>query len=109
MSKLDRVLSARKLPLRHTRDPRSQSVDTMHLQKGILNQEADPDDSEPSHHRILVERTHFKCVTIDPEIYDIDDLCFPPILLEILPPFPIGSWNCGRIGRTVDNRHRHFI
>ncbi len=82
----------------------------MHLQKvGILNQEADPDDSEPSHHRILVDRTHFKCVTIDPGIYDIDDLCFSLVLLEMLPPFSTGSRNCGRIGRTVDNRSRHFI
>lgn len=38
ISKLDRVLSARELPLRHTRDPRRQSVDTMHLEKvEILN------------------------------------------------------------------------
>lgn len=105
------MLSARELTsFAAYQEFRSQSVDTIHLEKvEILNQEADPDDSGLSHHRILVERTHFKCVTIDPGIYDIDDLCFPPILLEILPPFPTGSWNCGRIGRTVDNRSRHFI
>lgn len=81
----------------------------MHLQKiEVSKQETDPDDSESSHHRILVDRTHFKYVTIDPGVYGIDDLCFSPSLLGKLPAFPVGDWNCGRLGQTVDNPFPHL-
>ncbi|TVY23383.1 hypothetical protein LHYA1_G007604 [Lachnellula hyalina] len=69
----------------------------------ILNQEIDPEDKTPSYYRILVNRKHFKYINIDPGIYEVDDLCFPPILVENLPPFPEGDWNCGRISQTVGN------
>ena len=75
----------------------------------VLNQEIDCEGSEPSHYRMLVDRSYFKYITIDPAVYEVDDLCFTPILLEILPPFPTGDWNCGRIGRTLENRSPHFI
>ena len=58
----------------------------MHLlQIEVLNQEVDPEDKTPSYYRILVNRKHIKYVTIDPGIYEVDDLCFPPILVEKLP------------------------
>lgn len=69
----------------------------------ILNQDVDPDGKTPSYYRILVDRKHFKYVTIDPKIYEVKDLCFPPALVEKLPPFPEGDWNCGRISRTVQD------
>lgn len=73
----------------------------MHLlQIEVLNQEVDPEDKTPSYYRILVNRKHIKYVTIDPGIYEVDDLCFPPILVEKLPKFPEGDWNCGRISQT---------
>lgn len=65
----------------------------------ILNQEIDPDGRTPSYYRMLVNEKHFKYITIDPGIYEVDDLCFPPILLEKLPHFPPGDWNCGRIAK----------
>lgn len=75
---------------------------TTHLTKvEILNQDIDPDGSTPSYYRMLVDKKHFKYITIDPGIYEDDDLCFPPILLELLPPFPTGTWNCGRISQTT--------
>ena len=75
---------------------------TTHLTKvEILNQDIDPDGSTPSYYRMLVDKKHFKYITIDPGIYEVDDLCFPPILLELLPPFPTGTWNCGRISQTT--------
>ncbi|OBT87717.1 hypothetical protein VE02_04085 [Pseudogymnoascus sp. 03VT05] len=67
----------------------------------ILNQDIDPDGNTPSYYRMLVDKTSFKYITIDPGIYEVDDLCFPPILLELLPPFPNGTWNCGRISQTA--------
>jgi len=69
----------------------------------ILNQEIDPEGQTPSHYRILVSEKHFKYVTIDPGIYEVDDLCFPPALVEKLPSFPEGDWNCGRISQTTGN------
>ena len=75
----------------------------------VLNQEIDPKDSEPSQYRMLVDRTHFKYITIDTGTYSVDELCFPPVLLELLPPFPIGDWNYGRIGKTMENPSPHFI
>ncbi len=74
----------------------------------ILNQCIDPEDNTPSYYRMLVDRKHFKYITIDPGIYDVDDLCFQPILLEKLPPFPAGDWNCGRISQTVGSRTPFF-
>ena len=74
----------------------------MHLTKvEILNQDIDPEGNTPSYYRMLVNKKHFKYITIDPGIYEVDDLCFPPILLEKLPPFPEGDWNCGRISQTA--------
>jgi hypothetical protein len=69
----------------------------------ILSQEIDREGNTASYYRMLVDKEHFKYITIDPGIYEIDDLCFPPILLEKLPPFPPGDWNYGRISQTVEN------
>lgn len=69
----------------------------------ILNQEINPEDKTPSYYRILVNRKHFKYITIDPGIYEVGVLCFPPVLIAKLPPFPEGEWNCGRISQTVGN------
>jgi len=64
----------------------------MHLTKvEILNQDIDREGNTPSYYRMLVNKKHFKYITIDPGIYEVDDLCFPPILLEKLPPFPEGD------------------
>ncbi|KFY30871.1 hypothetical protein V494_08038 [Pseudogymnoascus sp. VKM F-4513 (FW-928)] len=67
----------------------------------ILNQYIDPDGATPSYYRMLVDKRHIKYITIDAGIYEVDDLCFPPVLLEMLPPFPAGDWNCGRISLTA--------
>jgi predicted Ser/Thr protein kinase len=69
----------------------------------ILNQEIDCEGNTPSYYRMLVNKQHFKYITIEPKIYGADDLCFPPILLSKLPPFPAGDWNYGRISQTAEN------
>lgn len=66
----------------------------------ILNQDIDPEGDTPSYYRVLVDRKHFKYITIDAGIYEVDDLRFPPALLEKLPSFPPRDWNSGRISRT---------
>jgi hypothetical protein len=74
----------------------------------ILNQEVDCDGNTPSYYRMLVNKKHFKYITIDPKIYEADDLCFPPILLSKLPPFTAGDWNHGRISQAAENLTTFF-
>jgi len=62
-----------------------------------------------SYYRMLVNKKYFKYITIDPSIYEADDLCFPPILLEKLPPFPPSDWNYGRISQTVEHATPYFV
>lgn len=79
-----------------------------HFQIEVLNQEVDPEDKTPSSYRLLVNKKHIKYLTIDPGIYEVDDLCFPPCLIEKLPTFPDGNWNCGRISQTDGNSTPFF-
>jgi hypothetical protein len=58
----------------------------------ILNQEIDR-NNEPSYYRMLVDGKNFKYITIDAGIYEVDDLCFPQVLVQKLPQFPQGEWN----------------
>lgn len=74
----------------------------------ILNQEVDSDGTAPSYYRTLVDGKYFKYITIEPGIYEVDDLCFPPVLLAKLPPFPPGDWNCGRIAPSDGIREPYF-
>ncbi|KAK0111010.1 hypothetical protein ONS95_001390 [Cadophora gregata] len=74
----------------------------------ILNQEVDPDDKTPSYYRILWKQQHIKYITIDPGIYEVDDLCFPPDLVGKLPPFPEGDWNHGRISKIGEDPNPFF-
>lgn len=74
----------------------------------ILNQEIDCEDSTLSYYRMLVNKKHFKYITIEPKIYEIDDLCFPPILLSKLPQFPAGDWNYGRISKAAETKTPFF-
>ena len=62
-----------------------------HTAVQILNREIDTEGSTPSYYRMLVDKAHFKYIAIDPGVYEANDLCFPLILLEKLPPFPAGN------------------
>jgi predicted Ser/Thr protein kinase len=74
----------------------------------ILNQEIDR-GNEPSYYRMLVDEKYVKYISIDPGTYEIDDLCFPPILVQKLPRLPKGEWNSGRIMRTGEIPKPFFI
>lgn len=65
----------------------------------ILNQEIDSEGKAASNFRILVDKKHFKYLTIDPHIYKTNDLCSESILIGKLPPFPVGDWNYGQISQ----------
>jgi hypothetical protein len=51
----------------------------------------DPDDQ--SEFRILVDRKFVKYLIIDPGLYDVDDMCFGPSSISIIPPLLSGDWN----------------
>lgn len=66
--------------------------------------QASIDEDYESHFRFLVDDTFVKYVTIDTGLFRTDDMAFAPALLPLLPQFPPGDWNVGRISkdRTTD-------
>ncbi|KZF24244.1 hypothetical protein L228DRAFT_237191 [Xylona heveae TC161] len=79
----------------------------------LLQCEVDMDD-DVSYFRLLVESESeskvskttesTKCIkylTIDPGLFSIEDMCFGPSLVSLLPPFPPGNWNDGTISRDA--------
>jgi Lipopolysaccharide kinase (Kdo/WaaP) family len=72
----------------------------------ILNIEVDPTDV--SEFRILVDGKSFKYLTIDPGLYDTDELVWDRKLIPLLPPLPDGDWNEGHIASHPDEGTPHF-
>ena len=72
----------------------------------VLHVEADPDDQ--SEFRILVDGKFTKYLTIDRGVYDVNDMCFAPSLISMLPPLPPGDWNEGHISQSVTKRQPYF-
>ncbi|KAH7398263.1 alpha-galactosidase A precursor [Pyrenochaeta sp. MPI-SDFR-AT-0127] len=52
----------------------------------VLQASVDPEDQ--SEFRILVNRKIVKYLTIDPGLYDVDDMCFGPSLTSMIPSLP---------------------
>lgn len=74
----------------------------------LLQASVDPDGETESDFRILVKNRFVKCLTIDGGIYETDDMCFGPALVTLLPPFPSGNWNEGRISRDATTGLPYF-
>ncbi|KAL9099212.1 MAG: hypothetical protein Q9163_005255 [Psora crenata] len=66
------------------------------------------DENDESHFRFLVDHRSFKYITIDVGLYDVDDMAFAPVLLTLLPVFPPGDWNVGRISKNPENGQPFF-
>jgi serine/threonine protein kinase len=49
-----------------------------------------------------VEGKHFKYISIDSGVYDVEDLTFPQALVSQLPLLPSGEWNLGHIAKGED-------
>ncbi|TVY16321.1 hypothetical protein LARI1_G005111 [Lachnellula arida] len=75
----------------------------------VLQLEVDPETSG-GEFRIPVAGKAVKYLTIDPGIYDADDMCFTPLFVPRLPPLPPGDWNVGRISQdpATTERKPHF-
>ncbi|KAG8627883.1 hypothetical protein KVT40_003756 [Elsinoe batatas] len=58
------------------------------------------DEADDSEFRVLVDGKYVKYITIEHGVFDVRDMCFFPVLEQLLPPFPTGDWNEGRI--TLD-------
>ncbi|KAI9748212.1 MAG: hypothetical protein M4579_007286 [Chaenotheca gracillima] len=65
----------------------------------ILHMSVD-ENEEDSYFRLLVDGRHFKYISIEANVYAVDDLVFPPSLLSQLPPLPPGDWNLGHITKS---------
>jgi hypothetical protein len=63
----------------------------------VLQASVDPDDE--SEFRILVGGEFTKYLTINAGLYELDEMCFAPSLIPLLPPLPPGDWNMGRISK----------
>lgn len=71
--------------------------------------QADVDETEESHFRFLVHEKTVKYVTIPSGLFAVDDLCFAPTLLSLLPEFPDGDWNHAYIDRTTGDGPPRFV
>ncbi|KAI1770009.1 hypothetical protein F4818DRAFT_450600 [Hypoxylon cercidicola] len=74
----------------------------------ILVLQASVDPETESEFRVLVDNKFVKYISIDPGVYGIDDMCFGPSLISLLPPLPPGDWNKGRISRELKTGDIYF-
>jgi predicted Ser/Thr protein kinase len=72
----------------------------------VLQASVDPDDE--SHFRILVGGKFIKYLTVDTGLYSLDDMCFAPSLILLLPSLPPGDWNVGHISKDPTHGRPYF-
>ncbi|CAI7623183.1 unnamed protein product [Penicillium glandicola] len=70
--------------------------------------QAEVDENNQSFFRLLVNGQSIKYVTIDPGLYSVDDMCFGPSLVSLLPTLPAGDWNDGLVTKNGANGQPHF-
>ena len=69
--------------------------------------QASVDEANESDFRILVNDS-VKYITIDYGLYEMNDMCFGPALIPLLPPFPQGDWKTAQISRDPATGQPHF-
>ncbi|KAI9792979.1 MAG: hypothetical protein M1816_001301 [Peltula sp. TS41687] len=74
----------------------------------ILHLEVDPSQGDGDY-RILVDNTMVKYISIDGGNSDTDDMCFPPVLIPMLPAFPGGEWNTGQVSKDMSSDRPTYI
>jgi predicted Ser/Thr protein kinase len=70
--------------------------------------QAEVDENDQSFFRLLVDGRAIKYVTVEPGLYTVEDMCFGPSLVSLLPEFPPGDWNDGLVARDTNNGRPHF-
>lgn len=63
---------------------------------------------EDSYFRFLVGGRSIKYITIANGLYTAYDMVFAPTLIPLLPAFPPGEWNDGRISKNLQDRQPYF-
>lgn len=72
----------------------------------LLQAEVAEDDQ--SFFRLLVDGLSIKYITVEPGIYNGEDMCFGPSLVSLLPEFPTGDWNDGLVAKDARDGRPHF-
>ena len=66
--------------------------------------QAEVDENDESFFRLQVDSLFIKYITVEPGIYSVEDMCFGPSLVSVLPTFPTGDWNDGRVTKDANGR-----
>jgi hypothetical protein len=72
----------------------------------LLQASVDPEDD--SYLRFLIDGRNVKYITIAPEVFAADDMCFGPSIARLLPAIPTGDWNFGYIARDPQTSQPYF-
>ncbi|KAL4778619.1 hypothetical protein BJX76DRAFT_362564 [Aspergillus varians] len=70
--------------------------------------QAEVDENDQSFFRLQVDGRTIKYLTIGPDLYNAEDMCFGPSLIPLLPDFPPGDWNDGLVARDPNNSKPFF-
>ena len=74
----------------------------------LLQASVDMNSDDQGDFRILVGHKSIKYLIIDPGLYNVDDMCFGPSFVALLPSLPLGDWNTGYISRNATDGRPHF-
>ncbi|KAE8404595.1 alpha-galactosidase A precursor [Aspergillus pseudonomiae] len=70
--------------------------------------QAEVDENDQSFFRLLVDGRAVKYITVEPGLYSVEDMCFGPSLISILPELPPGDWNDGLVARDANDGQPQF-
>ncbi|KNG88467.1 alpha-galactosidase A precursor [Aspergillus nomiae NRRL 13137] len=70
--------------------------------------QAEVDENNQSFFRLLVDGRAVKYITVEPGLYSVEDMCFGPSLISILPELPQGDWNDGLVARDANDGRPQF-
>lgn len=80
----------------------------MHNQPKLELLQAEADENGDSFFGLLVNGQTIKYLTIETGLYPMEDMCFGPSLVVILPELPPGDWNDGLVAKNPENGQPHF-
>ena len=70
--------------------------------------QAEVDENDQSFFRLMVDGISIKYIIVEPGIYSVEDMCFGPSLVSLLPKFPSGDWNEGLVSRDANDGRPYF-
>ena len=79
-----------------------------HSQVNVKLLQAEVDECDQSFFRLLVNDRFVKYVTINPGLYNVENMCFGPSLVTLLPELPTGDWNDALVAKHQVNGQPYF-